>query len=48
MAAPPIDAVLGDCRNGPIGWPLCRVGGTDLDDAADPGVIDAGGSMPGT
>ena len=41
MAARPIDAVLSDGRNGAVGRSACRVGRADLDDAADPGVLDA-------
>lgn len=42
MAARPIDAILCDGRNGPVGRALRRVGRADLDDAADPRILDAG------
>src|SRR3546814_9581270 len=41
MTARSIDAILVDGGNGPVGWSLRRVGRADLDDAADPGILDA-------
>lgn len=35
MAARPIDAVLCNGGNGAVGRPGCRLGGAELDDAAD-------------
>src|SRR5690554_4227283 len=40
MAARPIDAILCDCRNDAVGWPLRRAGWGYLDDAADTGILD--------
>ncbi len=40
MAARPIDAVLCNGGNGAVGRPGCRLGGAELDDAADAGVLE--------
>lgn len=43
MADRPIDTVFGDGGNGAVGRTLRRVRRADLDDAADPRVLDTGG-----